>query len=296
MSKVLDLRAGQLSAGVAPAIGGSLTHFRHSDGIDLMRAATPEALTQDDPLGMACFPLVPFSGRIAGGKLAFAGQHYALPLNAPPDANALHGDGWQRAWQVNHADATEVRLSLPNPDRGWPWAYSALQTFRLTPDALTISLSVTNESDTPMPAGLGIHPWFDATPEASLRFDADTVFQVDDGYLFTEVTPVPEKWNFGTSRPVSGTDLVNGFAGWSGVAEVSWPERGASLSIAADDPLSHLVVYTPAGQPFFCVEPVTHSVDAFNLHAAGIAPGNGTATLDPGATLSGTAVFRASIG
>ena len=295
MSEVLTLQAGGLEAGVAPAIGGSLTHFQHANGIDLMRAATPEALAQNDPLGMACFPLVPFSGRIAGGRLTFAGQNFALPLNAPPDANALHGDGWQCAWQLEHADENEVRLTLPNPDRGWPWAYSARQTYGLTPDALTISLSVTNESDTPIPAGLGIHPWFDATPDASLRFDAEAVFQVDDGYLFTEVTPIPEKWDFSASRAVAGTDLVNGFSGWSGKAEVSWPERGAALSIAADAPLNHLVVYTPSGQPFFCVEPVSHAVDAFNLHAAGLAPENGTVSLGPGETLSGTAVFKALI-
>jgi aldose 1-epimerase len=87
------------------------------------------------------------------------------------------------------------------------------------------------------------------------------------------------------------TDLVNGFAGWSGTAEVVWPERGAHLRIEAGPPLSHLVVYTPPGQDFFCVEPVSHSVDAFNLEARGAAPDNGTTVLAPGGTMTGSARF-----
>lgn len=291
--EVLTLRAGDLEAGVAPEIGGALTRFRRSDGVDLMRAADAEALAGRDPIGVACFPLVPFSGRIAHGRLSFGGRSYDLPRNAPPDPSALHGDGWQCPWQVEHADARTVRLFLPDPKRGWPWAYSARQTYSLADGVLTVSLSVTNESDTPMPAGLGVHPWFDATPDATLRFAAGSVFRVDAGYLFTGVTPIPEEWDFRSARPVSGTDLVNGFAGWEGVAEITWPGRGATLRIEAEPPLTHLVVYTPPGRSFFCVEPVSHAVDAFNLEAAGTTPDNGTIVLAPGDSLTVTARFVA---
>jgi len=291
MSDVLELRAGGLEAGVAPGAGGALIRFRRGDGVDLMRAASAEALANRDPIGVACFPLVPFSGRIAGGRLCFQGRTYDLALNFPGDANALHGDGWQCPWDVEHADASEVRLVLSDPRRGWPWAYSARQTYRLDGDALAITLSVTNESDGPMPAGIGVHPWFDATPGASLTFTADTVYQVDAGYLFTEVTPIPERWDFSGGRAVAGTDLVNGFAGWTGKAEIAWPERDARLTIEASASLGHLVVYTPPGERFFCVEPVSHAVDAFNLEARGAAPDNGTVVLQPGETLAGTARF-----
>ncbi|MGF1627067.1 MAG: aldose 1-epimerase [Alphaproteobacteria bacterium] len=295
MSEVLTLRAGNLEAGVAPDIGGALTHFRRADGVDLMRAADTTALADGNVLGVACFPLVPYSGRIAGGRLNFAGRRYALPINAPPDPNALHGDGWQCPWQVDHADAGEVRMTLPDPGRGWPWAYSARQAYRLAEEGLTVTLSVTNESAEPMPAGLGIHPWFDATPDATLQFRAGSVFRVDAGYLFTGVTPIPDEWDFTAARPVSGTGLVNGFAEWTGVAEIVWPARQAALRIEAEPPLTHLVVYTPPGQNFFCVEPVSHSVDAFNLHAAGSAAGNGTAILGPGETLTGSARFLVGV-
>ena len=55
------------------------------------------------------------------------------------------------------------------------------------------------------------------------------------------------------------------FTGWSGTARIAWPERGASLVMAAERPLSFLTLYTPAGEPYFCAEPVSNITNAFNL-------------------------------
>lgn len=293
MTEILTIAAGGLSAGVAPEAGGALSHFRRADGVDLMRAASAETLKARDPMGVASFPLVPYSGRIAQGRLVFQGDTHQLPANLLPEPNAVHGDGWQCPWQVEHVGVSEVRLALRNPQRGWPWAYTARQTYSVTADALTVAMAITNESDGEMPAGLGVHPWFDLTPGATLQFRAGSVFQVDKGYLYTGVTEVPDRWDFSSPRRLEGTDLANGFAGWDGRAEIVWPERNARLTIEAAPPFGHLVVYTPPGEGFFCVEPVTNSVDAFNLHERGEAPDNGTVVLQPGETLEASARFVA---
>jgi aldose 1-epimerase len=54
--------------------------------------------------------------------------------------------------------------------------------------------------------------------------------------------------------------------------------------MTAEAPLDFLVVYTPPGRPFFCVEPVSHVTDAFNLAAAGRTD-TGSRALAPGETL-----------
>ena len=56
-----------------------------------------------------------------------------------------------------------------------------------------------------------------------------------------------------------------------------------------------LVIFTPAGEDFFCAEPVSHCTDAFNLAAAG-ADGTGMAVLAPGAELSGTVTLSPETG
>ena len=63
---------------------------------------------------------------------------------------------------------------------------------------------------------------------------------------------------------------MNGFSGWNGQVALEWPESRTRLTMAADVGLRHLVVYTPPGADFFCVEPVSHSVDAFNLAEQGV--------------------------
>jgi galactose mutarotase-like enzyme len=54
--------------------------------------------------------------------------------------------------------------------------------------------------------------------------------------------------------------------------------------------LRHLVIYTRDASGDFCVEPVSHSVDGFNLHEQGV-PKTGTVVIAPGCSLTGSATF-----
>ena len=74
------------------------------------------------------------------------------------------------------------------------------------------------------------------------------------------------------------------FGGWDGRAEVHWPETGIRLRIEAEPLFGHLVIYIPAGREIFCVEPVSHVNDGFNLAGRGVAD-TGVRILVPGETL-----------
>jgi hypothetical protein len=68
----------------------------------------------------------------------------------------------------------------------------------------------------------------------------------------------------------------------------------ARLLLDADVPLGFLVVYSPAGKDYFCVEPVSHCTDAFNLAAQGRAD-TGMLTLEVGASVSAVMRLRPSL-
>jgi aldose 1-epimerase len=53
-----------------------------------------------------------------------------------------------------------------------------------------------------------------------------------------------------------------------------------------------MVVYTPAGQPFFCMESQTCSTDAHNLHARGLEEEAHILVTPPGGAASGRIFFR----
>jgi aldose 1-epimerase len=289
----LLLRAGPLQVQLVPSLGGAVAAFWSEEGgrrIDWMRPIAPEDLAKREILKVACMPLVPYSGRIRDAAFVFAGRRHQLPRNVPWEANALHGNGWQSAWSVKSADAASAALVLDYDGPGWPWPYRAEQRFTLTPGGLTMELSVANRGRDAMPAGIGIHPWFPATPQMRLIAKVDTIWNVDERYLFAGTASVPERFEFGGGLPVAGTGLANGLTGWDGGAAIEWPERLASLVMTASASLRHLVIYSPPGEPYVCIEPVSHSVDAFNLEAQGIA-GNGTVVLQPSKTLYGQVEF-----
>jgi aldose 1-epimerase len=280
------LRAGDLELVLDPERGGSIMAFRDA-GFDLMR---PWDERSEDPRSFASFPLVPFSGRIDHARFAFAGRTWTLPPNFPPEPHAIHGDGWTSPWRVLQADAGSAALELVREATASPFRYRALQRFTLLPDRLEIDLAVTNRGDAPMPFGLGLHPYFDRGHGALLSAEVGGVWLPDAGNIPRRLAPVPIAWGFRLRRPVAELELDHQFQDWSGLARIDWPEAGRALEIEADGLFRHLVVYVPPGRAFFCVEPVSHVGDGFNLLAAGV-PGTGVRVLAPGETMGGLVRF-----
>ena len=84
------------------------------------------------------------------------------------------------------------------------------------------------------------------------------------------------------------------FDGWEGYALIHWPGRPEDLEIGADATLTHLILHRPPGLPYFCLEPVSHVTNAFNLAAAGY-QGTGMRRLASGETLRAVCRFMPRI-
>lgn len=265
--------------GLSPKSGGTVTHFRHQ-GNDLMRAARGNA-----PIDAAAFPLVPFSGRIAHGKFEWLGRHVELRANFPPEPHTIHGHGWQSDWDVEEAGIDRAVLGYSHPAGNWPWAYRAAQRFQLGPSGLDLMLSLTNMSNEPMPAGIGWHPYFSS---AGAQIVADTTKIWDTGAdgVPTGCRVPSGKEQLRRPQRVEDLALDTPFEKTGGPVTLHWPARRISLRILASDSLKFLVVYTPPGAGYFCVEPVSHVPNMVNLAF----PPNetGLVALAPGETLSGT--------
>jgi aldose 1-epimerase len=288
-SDLLRLRDGGLELELCPAIGGCITGLRHR-GRDLLRPAGRRFFEQRDPREAASFPLVPFSNRIADGRFAFQGALYQLDRNFPPEPHAIHGHGWQHAWTVREASARSAVLEFAHRIAGTPFDYRAAQSFALAADRLTVTLEIANAGAVPMPAGLGLHPYFPRSEAVTLCARLEHVWRADPRKLPQERAPLPVEWDFGSASRVAPLALDHCFGGWDGTAAISWPERDLSLVVTADPLFGHLVIYVPPGQDFFCVEPVSHVNDGFNLAARGVAE-TGVHVLAPGASLRGAVRF-----
>ncbi|TSD84653.1 hypothetical protein FFK22_031375, partial [Mycobacterium sp. KBS0706] len=141
--ETVQLRAGDSGVDIVPAIGGGIAAYWTGSGDarrDWLRPAASEALAAGSPLGLANFPLTPFSNRIREGRFRFRGREVALPLNTR-ERHQLHGHGWQRPWTVLERSATRCVLVDDYAADAWPFPYRARQEFELSPAGFDLVLS-----------------------------------------------------------------------------------------------------------------------------------------------------------
>lgn len=283
---VVKLGKGKLGMILRPDIGGSVAALRWADQ-DLWRPASDATIAARNVFDTACYPLVPYSNRIANGRLRFRGREYLVKPNMPPHPHPLHGHAFQASWQVESASQSEAVLTFRYQGDDFPSAYEAVQRVSLADSAVTMALEVKNVGGEAMPAGLGLHPFFVKPKGTRLRTKVGGVWlSANNDGIPTEQVSVPAGWDFSSPREVDEVVLDHCFTGWKEqTAEVSWPELGLRARLTAQGPCEHVVIYIPAGQSFFCVEPVTNMNDGFNRFEAGES-GTGTVVLNPGAELA----------
>lgn len=247
---------------MVPALGGALASWT-IETQPMLRTTSAEAIAARDPLGMASFPLVPYSNRIADGRFDWAGASHAITPNFAPEPHAIHGIGWTSEWEVGEARDDRVVLTLDHAgDARWPFAFAAEQRVELTADTLTVTLTARNLETFNAPLACGHHPYFPAAG-ARLRFAAERRWPPDPRMLPGDPVEIADRQ---VDFAVAERALDCAFSGWDGVASISWP--GRAMRIESD--VDHAVVYTPAGAPYFCFEPVAHLPNALSV---AVAPG-----------------------
>lgn len=264
-----------------PLIGGGVKTLSWKDRAVLRPA--PVFATGARQTG--CFPLVPFTNRIARGRFTFEDREVALPLRDPrnPD-NALHGDGWVAAWRIAAQTQREIALVYDHPEaEAWPWPYQARQTVTLNGEQAIFDLEVRNTGREAMPAGLGFHPYFPCDPASRLQARTDGVWLTDEAFIPTEQVKAGRlmDWSQGpTLRAAPAIDHC--YVGWDGCAVLT--SGDLMTTITASETGRYLQIFAPQGGDFCCIEPVTHVPAALN-HPDTFAR-SGMVRLQPGETLA----------
>lgn len=261
------MRCGELRLDLAPAVGGAIAGFysdRSAKRYDWLRPASRQALQARDPEGMASFPLIPFSNRIRDGRFHFQGRDVALPLNRNPAPHAIHGVAWDLPWTVMACDDRSAQLQLSYPGGDWPYRFRATQFFQLFEDRLSVTLEVQNCDSLVMPIGLGHHPYVPHLPDTRLTVDTSAMWLSDAEVMPTGLAASPLLDLLRKGVNVDQVVLDNNFIGWNGLARVDFGHT-RSLSLRAQSPLDFFVLFSPVGQDYFCIEPVSNCTDWLNL-------------------------------
>jgi aldose 1-epimerase len=222
----------------------------------------------DDLFSVASLPLVPWSNRVSGGGFEHGGQFHPLRPNRDGEALPIHGEGWLQAWQVLNHDALRLDMRLASMCfMDSPYEYIATQSYRLLPDGIGQTLTVTHLGSTPLPYGLGQHPWLLRTTDTRVQGQVKGVWLSHPDRLPSQHRTALGEWDLRTGIPAHGPLIDNAFTGWQGAARIEWPEARWALSVEqfGTDSGGCLLVFRPESGPTFCVEPVTHPVDAIHL-------------------------------
>jgi aldose 1-epimerase len=273
------LRSEGLRCALRPDLGGCIAGLWLGDE-PVLRSSEPEQLKAARQSG--CFPLVPFSNRIAQARLQWQGTSHPLVRNNGDEPHAIHGVGWQRAWQVLEQTETSAFMSYEHrADSAWPFAFDASQMVQLQAHRLTLTLSITNQAHVAAPAGLGWHPYFVKRPHAHVAFQASGRWEMGADKLPTHRSAID-----GLRADVDALEVDHCYDGWSGVVSL----RDSVMQVRMQSSLSRLVVFTHPKRDTVAIEPVSHVNNAVHLSREGVADATalGLVVLAPGESMSAT--------
>lgn len=264
---IISLESDTQRLQIAPEFGGSVTSWDWKTGAGFTPLFRPWDGASGDRYTLACFPLVPWSNRITGGGFEYDGNFYPIHANRTEEHYPIHGDGWLQIWKVSEHDSSRIKLTLDS--RGFdgnPYHYRSTQTFLLLADGLQIDLTVTNMGQKTLPFGLGLHPYFTRNPQTRLQFKAEGAWLSGEDPIPTELTNnFPPTWDYNTPNTLEGSLIDNCFTGWNGKAIIEYPDRGLSLTMVMPDCNGYTLLYRPPRLNYFCLEPITHPIDAFHM-------------------------------
>lgn len=241
--------------------------------------------------------LYPSPNRIRGGSFVFDGKTYPM---------AMHGMARNLAFTITGCYATAEQTALVgkldfSPGSAayqlYPIRSTLELTVLLTNSGLRVCYRLCNLGSIPLPYGFGLHSFFSRLQGAIVRCSATTVMAMDqDKYPTGQLMPVEgTMFDLRGGRAVANLALDHVYydSGASVHGEIRWERDGLALTLETSDEFHHMVVYTPAGANFVCMENQSCSTDCHNLYNLGFTKASGLQIVPPGQVHSGF-VFMAT--
>ena len=251
-SAVATISSDRLTAGIS-TIGAELQYLTTSDGHELLWDGDPAFWLGRAPI------LFPVIGVLEGGCYRLDGKSYPMPK---------HGFARHSTFDIAESatDAATFRLTASGATRSiYPFEFQLEIRFSVVGSTLTLVATITNASDTSMPASFGFHPAFcwplpygQPRDRHELNFESSEgapVRRIDqNGLLLAQRLPTPVVGNTLALRDELFIADVLIFDGLVSRCVTYGAKVGPELEINfADFPT--LGVWTKPGAGFICIEP-----------------------------------------
>jgi aldose 1-epimerase len=294
-----------LEARIVPGSGCNLARF--SVGGRAVIDFDPALLLAHDFTGTPV--LYPTPNRVRDCRFTWKGRVY--PQRRAGREIREHGLAHLESWDFEPptADGAWARFTSWLDCRpgspmfeAFPFPHRLGLTFTLTAHGIRVEYALENEGAEELPFGFGLHPYFtklDGEGQTFVSLPAAAVMEATPDLLPTGrlVEVAGTALDLRMPVAVGKLDLDHVFTrGEPGRnARVEYRASGIAIDLEATADFSHLVLYTPRGERFFCLENQTCSTDAHNLHARGFAEASGLKTVTPGAVRRGSVTYAVGV-
>ncbi len=217
--------------------------------------------------------LFPFPGRIPGTTFEWAGKTYNLEPS-DPFGNAIHGFAFKHAWKVlEHEDNVAIAQFDSREDASlaerWPAAHVLTARYELCADTLEMEFTIHNPSASPLPFGLGLHPYFklplgsqSAPSDCQITLPIAAEWELKDMLPTGKKHPLANAHEWQAGRAFTDLTLDNVFTELvyepaGGRSTIEDQKAGRKVHIEYDAIFREIVAFTPPHREAICIEPYT---------------------------------------
>ena len=264
----------------------------------------PELLLKPDFTGTPV--LYPTPNRVRNGVFHYQGKSY--PQTKRGKTVFEHGLVHDEPWDFEEPQVTSDAISLTtwidfDPAgplfEAFPFSHRLTVEYRLTQSSIQATFRIENRDAKAIPFGFGLHPYFMklcGDEGTSVKLPAEYVMEATPDLLPTgRMMPVATlNVDLRHETSIGRLNLDHIFTGVPAgqCAQVSYHSQGLSIRMVATREFSHLVLYSPPGAGFFCLEHQTCSADAHNLHDQGFTKESGLRFVPAGGTATGSITYE----
>lgn len=200
--------------------------------------------------------MYPWPNRLAPEPWIFSGRTAVPSVDDHLTRTAIHGLVRWRPFEIEMVNQNRCVLShLLHPSPEYPFASEIAVAYHLGSLGLTVTATVTNRDDVPIPVGIGFHPYLAVTTStiegATLEVPARAFVASNERLLPSgEILPVAgHALDFTVSKSLSGHELNVTYTELirvdTGLATVKLRDRdGCSVELQVDRTFPYLQIYT----------------------------------------------------
>ncbi|MGL6173941.1 MAG: aldose 1-epimerase [Cellulosilyticaceae bacterium] len=227
--------------------------------------------------------LYPTPNRVENNKFIFEGKTYPMGMHGMANHAVfmlkeciLQEEVTCETGEVREDVKVVGKLDFSKGSRVYkqfPFESSLTICLEIGHDTIRVTYTIENKGEKTLPYGIALHPFFNKLGKSEIKINAKSIMKMTDEKLPTgEILEVRGTgYDLSQYTDVQELNLDHVYTDLAGeiVARIKYPEVELLVEMSNSQEFTHLVVFTPPNQPFFCIENQSCSTNTHNMYAKG---------------------------